>query len=118
MSTLNFKCSNIAECDTALNQQMIELDEGAEQLCPECKGKLTPWNKKKNSGETPRWWVWAAIAAVVLMAVGAGTYLLASGRLWLRAAGKSAEADTQASTTYPCGLEPAQPADVGRCSNT
>jgi tetratricopeptide (TPR) repeat protein len=112
MPTLNFKCSNIAGCDTALNQQMIELDEGAEQLCPECKSKLMPWS----AGEPQRPWMWAAMAAAVLVTAGVGAYLLASGHLRSRGAGKTATetAAAQAPAAYSCGMEPAQPADVGR----
>ncbi len=74
MSAHRYKCTNLANCDKALNKEVIELDDADEKLCPECKSKLVP-----ESEEIPPWkiagkkkWLFAA----TLLLAGFCVYLL------------------------------------------
>ncbi|MBZ5524305.1 MAG: hypothetical protein LAP21_18875 [Acidobacteriia bacterium] len=110
MSTHNFKCTNLTGCDTALSNRIIELEDGEEELFPECTRKLVPF--VQNHKKTPRL-ILASGATAVMIVLGLAGFLVKSRQ---PAIGKATKPPivAVAPAVYPCGLEPVQSADVVR----
>jgi len=123
VSARKFKCTNLTNCDKALNRETIEIGDGEEEKCPGCEQKVVPDQAQDPSGK----WMLVTVAVVVLAGLGVSGYLLWSGRLpspWSKSkmktnspdratVGKTLSAEP-ATAAYPCGLKPTQPADVSR----
>jgi hypothetical protein len=70
MPTHKYQCTNLANCDLALSKQTIEIAEGDEAICPECKQKLpAPVPERSRSGKKKKWILAGAGALVVLVVI-------------------------------------------------
>ena len=73
MATKTYKCTNYAECDTALSKQPVEIEDGEDAICPNC-GKATLESQGTARGGTKKdasagRKLIIAAAAVLLLAV-------------------------------------------------
>jgi len=75
MPAKKYKCTNFANCDTALSKEVIEIEDGEDVVCPTCKQpkSLLPAEagspKAAAGGSSPLKWVLIGVGAVVVIAL-------------------------------------------------
>src|SRR5712691_7150799 len=74
MPSRKYTCTNLANCDKALSKEVIELEDGDDQVCPECKSKVVVATTRNGTPNgTKKKLIFGAVGVLV---VGLGTYLL------------------------------------------
>ena len=69
MATKTYKCTNFGECDLALSNELIEIEEGEDVVCPSCSktSLVEPTGKGKAAGAAGRKLAIVGVAMVVLV---------------------------------------------------
>jgi DNA-directed RNA polymerase subunit RPC12/RpoP len=114
MSTHNYKCTNLAnECEKALTREVIEIQDGEEQRCPDCGAKLAPV-KKENMGTAKKVLAGAAAACVLCLAAIFGIRFHQTQKTGLASSSATSSPGLSKTVEYPCGLKPVPAADAAR----
>jgi hypothetical protein len=76
MATKTYKCTNYGDCDLALQKQVIEIEEGDDDICPGCSKKSLVPTDSKGQAAGSRGVPKVLILGVLLLVVIAAGWML------------------------------------------
>jgi tetratricopeptide (TPR) repeat protein len=126
MATKKYRCTNLAACDKALSQEILEVPEGQELVCTECGKPLEVIPDGDPGGRRKK--VLILAGAFLTLIAGVATWALWPRNQYppeppLPAQGQTADTSKEAADkagqqqgqrTYACGLKPVDQPDVNR----
>jgi ssDNA-binding Zn-finger/Zn-ribbon topoisomerase 1 len=69
MATKTYRCSNFGDCDLALSKEVIEIEDGEDVVCPNCKKNSLVDTEAQKTGARKGSGVKLAIAGVAVVLV-------------------------------------------------